>query len=81
METLTTNSNFADCDERRRTDEILALVVVWCREAPDPQAERAAPASSRSTAAKLALLRGELDRAEQGFALVAAQATLLICGR
>lgn len=35
METLTTNSNFVDGDARRRTDEILALVVVWCREAPE----------------------------------------------
>ncbi|PRQ09703.1 sigma-54-dependent transcriptional regulator [Enhygromyxa salina] len=50
MQTLTTNSNFVDADARRRTEEILALVVVWCREAPervgevlvpDPEAEPA----------------------------------------
>jgi DNA-binding NtrC family response regulator len=35
VETLTTNSNFADADQRHHTRELLALVVVWCREDPE----------------------------------------------
>ena len=59
METLTTNSNFVDGDARRRTDEILALVVVWCREAPERIGEVLLPDAEAEPAGGWLFGRGE----------------------